>query len=137
MSLSRETIKNPATKFIEWKSSKKAFQFYDKEAEETVEIKLPIEFVILDELSTIKGWHEETESGIYSNEVHSLQNEDLNVRSFKGGDLISGKYSEIKELIKAKGGKYTKSVYAMMGDELVNFQFTDQLYHGLGIYRKL
>jgi len=122
MSLSVQTIKNPATKFIEWKSSKKAFQYFDKEAGKVVEIKPPIEFVVLDELSAIKGWSDEFECGIYSNEIHSLQNEDLNVKAFKGGQIVSGKYSEIKDSIKAAGGKFAKSVYAMYEGELVNFQ---------------
>ena len=41
---------NPATKFIEWKSNDKCFNYYDKEAQKNVEIPLPFKFLVLDEL---------------------------------------------------------------------------------------
>ena len=34
---------NPATRWFEWKSSEKKFQYYDKQAKEVVQVKLPTE----------------------------------------------------------------------------------------------
>lgn len=117
---------NPCKKFIKFKGGTGIFQFYDKELEKEIPIKLPMTFMVIDELSTITGWHDESQSSIYSNEVHSVVKEDLKVRAFKGGDIQIGKYKDIKDKVKAEGGKYAKSVYAMdlETDEIVNFQFT-------------
>lgn len=129
MSLSNQTSgsKNPAQKFIKYKSSK-GFIYYDKDAKTDVSIPTPFHIIPLDTLATITGWHDASSSGIYSNEVHSTNNENLNVKSFKGGNIVSGKYSDIKNSL--QGGKFTSSVYAAMiingGEdlELVNIHFS-------------
>ena len=46
---------NPSTKFIEWKSNDKAFEYYDKETSSKVAIPLPFKFLVLDELHAVKG----------------------------------------------------------------------------------
>ena len=71
---------NPATKFLEFKNGK--FSYYDKTSEANVEVPLPLRFIVLDELATIKGWDSKTNSGIYSNEVHSTKATPLKVKSF-------------------------------------------------------
>jgi len=127
MSISNQTSDkptNPATKFIKFKNGK--FSYYDKDKKEEIEMELPIKFMVIDELATITGWHDESQSAIYSNEVHSTVREDLTVRAFKGGELAIGKYKNIKPQINNNGGKYTKSVYALDLDtrEIVNFHFS-------------
>jgi len=114
-------LARPTNKYIKFKSGK--FQYWSKEDEKNIEVPLPITFIVLDELATVVGWHDESQSAIYSNEVHSTNFEELNVKAFKGGDLAKGLYSNIKDTIKAKGGRYAKSVYAMIDGELVNLQF--------------
>ena len=104
---------NPATRFLEWDSNAKGFKFYDKEKKENVPVKVPFKFLVLKSLHTVKGWHSKSESGIYSNEINNM-NEMLNVKSFKGGHIVSGIYREIKE--KLQGGVYFKSIYIMLGD---------------------
>lgn len=136
MSLSNPSLQNPATKFLEWCSQTNeekgltagTFYYFDKEEKKNVTVKLPLYFVVLDQLSTIKGFHKQSESGIFSNEVKFLS-EPLYVRSFekKGGFKIVGKYADIKSEIVAAGGKYTKSIYAVLIKEdgtfeIVNFQ---------------
>lgn len=128
MSKSNPTLQNPCTKFINFKSDKGQFFFWNKETEQQVEIPLPIYFIVLDELSTVSGFNKTHESQIYSNEVHSMQKEVLRVKTFKGGESVIGLYNDIKDSIKALGGKYTKSVYALLvnpdkSTELVNFKF--------------
>ena len=128
MSLSEPRQVNPAQKFIEWSGSKGQFYYYDKESSQDVFFDKTLYIVPLDELSTIKGFHKQSESSIYSNEVKNITQERLIVKSFKGGLIASGLYNDIKG--KLEGGKFGKSVYcALISDkgenlELVNFQFT-------------
>lgn len=116
-------VSNPATRFLEWRSEPKAFQYFDKGIGENVKVELPFRFMVLKEMHTIKGYHEQSESGIYSNEVARLANDVLVVRAFKGGELAKGLYADIKDKIVAKGARYAKSVYVMDQDgTLVNLQ---------------
>lgn len=128
MSLSNPRQVNPAKKFIEWSGSEGKFYFYDKNKGENVYFEKEIYIVALDELTTIKGYHDHSKSGIYSNEVKNISKEKLVVKAFKGGLITSGLYTEIKGNL--EGGKFAKSIYAVLitGDkensnlELVNFQ---------------
>ena len=107
---------NPATKFIEWKSNEKCFNYYDKEAQKNVEIPLPFKFLVLDELHTIKGWNDASSSNIYSNEVKFISKEVMTVKPFKGNEIAKGYYKDIKDKVVAAGGHYTKSIYVMLED---------------------
>lgn len=124
MSLSNPTANavNPSQKFIEFRDG--GFRYYDKLKKENVSIPLPITFTVLDELSTVTGYDEPNKCGIFSNEVWSLAKTKLLVKSFKGGEIAHGYYSAIKDTVKANGGRYTKSVYAYMDGEIVNFKFS-------------
>jgi len=104
---------NPTTKFLEWKSKEKCFSFYNKENKENVLVKLPLKVLFLEHYHTVKGWHDKSESGIYSNEVYSIGKEPLNVRAFKGGEVAEGLYKEIKDSVHKAGGKYHRSIYVM------------------------
>lgn len=114
---------NPATKFLDWKSNDKCFEYYDKEAQQKVQMPLPFKFLVLDELHTIKGWNDATESGIYSNEVKYISKEPMTVKPFKGNEIAKGLYKEIKEKVQSAGGHYVKSIYIMLEDgSLANIQ---------------
>lgn len=129
MSFAKPKPVNPATKFIDYKGETGTFQYYVKNEDgsgKNFEIKTPIKFLVIDELSTISGYSDTHESGIYSNEVHNIKKEILSVRTFKGNGNLIGTYDQIKDAIKSMGGKFAKSVYAMMvidgKTELVNFK---------------
>jgi hypothetical protein len=114
---------NPATKFFEWKSNEKTFAYYDKETKANVSVELPFKFLVLDELHTVKGWNDATESGIYSNEVKYISKDEMIVKPFKGNEIARGLYKDIKEKAKAAGGHYVKSIYIMLeGGEIANIQ---------------
>jgi len=117
-----ETLsKNPAQYFIEWKSDHKCFSFYDKEKGENIQLELPFRFLALQEMHTIKGWNNASESGIYSNEVQYIGRTPIKVQSFKGGPIAEGLYKNIKLQVKEAGGIYHKSIYAMLENgSLVN-----------------
>lgn len=116
----RTTVESPVKKYLSWSSNDKCFNFYDKETKENKKLTLPLTLVHLDEMSTIKGWHDSSASGIYSNEVRSTKNEELNVRAFKGGDLAKGIYQDIKLKVQSLGGHYCVSIYAFVNNEIVN-----------------
>lgn len=109
---------NPATRWFEWAGAEdKGFvRWYDKDAKTEVKVEFPFTFLLLDELSTIKGWHEPSESGIYANEVRDTRQEVLVVRSFKGDELANGVYKDIKDRIVATGGQYAASLYIAYKD---------------------
>lgn len=114
---------NPATKFLEWKSNDKCFEYYDKEAQKKVQVPLPFKFLVLDELHTIKGWNDASESSIYSNEVKYISKEPMTVKPFKGNEIAKGLYKDIKDKVVTAGGHYTKSIYIMLEDgTLANLQ---------------
>lgn len=118
-----EGARNPSTRWFEWAGGDDGgfLKWYDKETKQHVKVDLPFTFLLLDELSTVKGWHDPSESGIYSNEVRDTRQEVLVVRAFKGGELASGIYKEISDRIKAQGGHYCASLYLAYksGDELL------------------
>jgi hypothetical protein len=121
---------NPATKFLDWKSNDKGFEYYDKElaisnpeSKGKIKVLLPFKFLVLDELHTIKGWNDATESGIYSNEVKYISKEIMTVKPFKGNEIAKGLYKDIKDKVVSAGGHYTKSIYIMLENgELANLQ---------------
>lgn len=117
------TAQSPVKKYLSWSSNEKCFTYWDKEAKENKKLQLPVKFIHYDEMATIKGWHDASGSGIYSNEVKSTKTEPLTVRAFKGGEIASGLYQDIKGKVNASGGDYYVSLYAELSGEVVNFTF--------------
>lgn len=113
-----EGQRNPSTRWFEWAGGDDGgfVRWYNKDTKADVKIDGPFTFLLLDELASVKGWHEPSESSIYANEVRDLRQETLVVRSFKGGELASGLYSDIKDRIVAKGGHYHASIYIAYKD---------------------
>ncbi len=123
----REGSKNPASKFISLSGVTGNFGYWSKEKEQMINLEYPIRMIILDVLSTIKGYHSGKGAGIYSNEIHNQSNEILKVKVFGSDEIAKGLYADIKDKVKGVGGKFANSVYAVMisdnEPELVNFQF--------------
>jgi hypothetical protein len=119
MSRSNPTLTNPAEHFFEWAGSKGVLQWYDKENKRNVQVKLPFEFWVLDELSTITGYSKQNESGFWANEVRNVSKDELFVR-IKKGPFEAGLYANLVQT-RAKGGKYAKSIYLAhkIGDDWV------------------
>lgn len=115
-----ETLKTPVSKYMEWSSNEKCFVYYDKEEKATKKVAVPLSFVHLQDFATIKGFHDASSSGIYSNEVKSTKTQELVVRSFKGGELARGIYQDIKLKVNGLGGKYNASIYVFLNGEICN-----------------
>jgi hypothetical protein len=109
VSLSNPTLTNPAEHFFEWAGSKGILQWYDKENKKNVLVKLPFEFIVLDQLSTITGYNKQAESGFWSNEVRNTKKDELYVRT-KQGPFEAGLYEDLTQTMK-RGGKFCKSIY--------------------------
>lgn len=133
MSRSVDIKENPCKKYLEWNSDNGEFTWYDKEAKTKVAVALPIEFLVLDELTTIKGFYEKENAGVWSNEVKNIKEQILNVRT-KSGKILSGLYEEIKPSLEGFGANYTRSLYVAVntdeGFEIWNFQLKGAAFSG-------
>lgn len=113
--------KSPVKKYLKWDSAEKSFKYYDKEANKNVYVGIPVKFISLKEMATIGGFHEPSQSGIYSNELptSALKTKELTVKTFKGITIAQGIYGDIKPNLAAAGAKFAISLYAMLNGELV------------------
>jgi hypothetical protein len=113
MSRSRpnENSPNPATRWYEWHGERGIVTYYDKEQKASIDVPLPFTFIVLDQLSAVKGWDDSTKSGIFSNAVRDTREEVLTVKSFKGGIIAEGRYKDIKPQVNAAGGHFESQIY--------------------------
>lgn len=102
---------NPSTRWLEWKGGDGTLEYYDKQTKEKVTVPPPFKFLVLDQLSTVTGYCEKNEAGIYANEVRDVRADALFVKVFKGGALANGLWEDVKDKVKAAGGKFACSVY--------------------------
>lgn len=108
MSLSQERPTNPSKFFMKVKSGN--ISYYDKASKENITVPTPFEFIVLDQVATIKGWSDADESGYWSNEVRSVGKDTLTVRTSKG-IRESGIWRDIKGSSNIAGAKYNASIY--------------------------
>jgi len=111
-----EHISNPATRWFEWNGEKGVIRYYDKDAKANVDVPVPFTFLLLDQLATVRGWHDASASGIYANEVRDTTKDALVVKSFKGGTISEGLYKDIKADVNAAGGSYHANCYVAFKD---------------------
>lgn len=102
---------NPAVRWFEWNGEHGKVRYYDKDAKVNVDVPLPFSFLLLDELASVRGWHDASDSGIYSNEVKDTRTDTFVVKSFKGGSLAEGLYKDIKDRVNTLGGQYVANCY--------------------------
>ncbi len=102
---------NPAVRWFEWSGQHGTVRYYDKDAQANVEVPLPFSFLLLDELASVRGWHDASESAIYSNEVRDTRTDLMVVKSFKGGTLAEGLYKDIKDRVGSLGGQFVANCY--------------------------
>lgn len=113
-----ETGSSPCTRWFEWAGGADggSVRYYDKDAGSMVTVGDKFAFLLLDELAAVKGWHDPSDSGIYSNEVRDTRQDVLVVRAFKGGELASGLYAQIRDRIGNLGGHFHASCYIAYKD---------------------
>lgn len=111
---------HPCARWIEWDGSNGEFRYYDKETKKNASLSDSLTFILLDQVATIKGWHDASDSGIFSNEVRDVKQDVLVVKAFKGGTLAEGSYRQIRDRVIAQGGYFTANLYSAIkiGEEL-------------------
>lgn len=128
MSRSNQTeLINPSQRFFEWVGSKGCLKYFDKskgEKGENVFVELPFTFLVLDRLSTIRGFSDADQSGFWSNEIRDIKKEVFNVRT-KKGLVASSLYANLAPILN-QGAAYCQSVYIAFKDgndfKIGNFQ---------------
>jgi hypothetical protein len=118
-----EAARNPSTRWFQFASGDNGgfVRYYDKEAKQNINLGNPdiggtFVFLLLDELATVSGWHDPSQSAIFANEVRDTRQDTFVVKSFEGGELASGLYAGIKDRITAVGGHYVSSCYIAYKD---------------------
>ena len=113
-----EGARNPSTRWFEWAGGDEGgfARWYDKEKKGHVAVEGDFTFLLLDELATVKGWHEPSESSIFANEIRDTRQDVFVVKSFEGGELASGLYTSIRDRITALGGHFSVSIYLAYKD---------------------
>ena len=102
---------NPAVRWFEWNGEQGTVRYYDKDAKKTIDVGGKFSFILLDQLGTVGGWHEPSQSGIYSNEVRDTRQDVLLVKSFKGGTIAEGLYKAIRDRVSVAGGQFVANCY--------------------------
>jgi hypothetical protein len=102
---------NPAQRWFEWNGEHGSISYYDKDQAKSIDCGSDFTFMLLDRLGSVRGWHDASNSGIYSNEVKDTRQEVLVVKSFKGGTLAEGVYKYIKDKVNSQGGQFVASCY--------------------------
>lgn len=120
--LDEQNQSNPANLRLTWSSAESSFKCYDC----TTQIKSllnNVEFAILEESTSVCGFHEAQNLGIFSNEVKNLKTQALSVRT-KNGVIIEGYYADIKDKW-GKGPAFCKNVYVQLkSGEIASIQLS-------------
>lgn len=122
---SSEKPQSPAVKFFEWSSTNKCLKYFDKNIPDketgimgtNVLVPIPFVFLVLDELSCVKGYRKRTKTSIWSNEVRDTTREIMYVKSIdSGAKSVVSEDSNIYQKLSVKDAKYVKSVYVAFFD---------------------
>ena len=136
---------NPCTNFLKWNAGKTGvasetegiFQHFNKKVYEdhknagktpkeageqaNSNLPLPFKFSFLGQMTTITGWSNHYDCGIFSNEIHDINKGILDVKVAKGAQgggsatIFKGTYAQIKDELKNAGGVFAKSIYGVTG----------------------
>ncbi len=135
MSRSNNTeIVNPAKFFYEWVGSKGCLKYFDKsigEKGEQVMVQLPFTFLVLDRLSSIRGFSDDDQSGFWSNEIRDIKKEKFTVRT-KKGIVATDYYSNLAPVLNL-GACYSQSVYIAVKDKDGKLRICNFAIHGSAI----
>jgi len=115
----KQTTQHICRRWLEWSGKKGSLSYWDTETAARVDLGDKLTFLLLDETSSVRGWHDASGSGIYSNEVRDTREQPLVVKAFKGGVLAEGLYAEIRDRVNAAGGEYNANLYCAIreGDD--------------------
>jgi len=126
----KDNVPNPIQRYVEWKWSDTTWYFAYRDKEKKQDIRYTMSDFIIVAIGYKVGWfNKQKECWIYSNEVDSLFKDKFVVKYFdKGEEIAVGKYSEIKDKIKAAQGKLMIAVTALANDELIQFTLKGEAF---------
>lgn len=104
-------LPNPSTRWFEWNGEAGLIRYYDKTIKQNIDVGSDFTFILLDQLGSVGGWHDASQSGIYSNEVKDTRQDAMVVKAFKGGTLVEGIYKDIRDRVAAVGGQFVATCY--------------------------
>lgn len=135
MSRSRPSANNPnpATRWFEWAGNSGKVRYYDRDAKHMVDVPLPFTFLLLDELASVRGWHDASDSGIRSNMVRDVKADVLVVKAHKYGVIAEGHYRSIKDKVNAAGGNFTANLFIGFKDDSGTLQIGAMLLKGVAL----
>lgn len=109
MSRSQPKLTSPVTRIFEWAGRAGELTYFDREAKERKVVKLPFQFLVLDQLSCVTGFSKVAKFRIWSNEIRpeNLKTDKIIIRT-KGEDLYTGLYD--KNAV-PRGAGYTQAIY--------------------------
>ncbi len=114
--------KSPVTKYLQWSSTEKCFQYWDKELKAKVDVKMPVKFLAIGSMIGVGGGKMEGRNFVaITSGIGAHLNKTLVVKK-DGETIATGKWSEVKETVTSHGGKFVSYVYAIMDNELVCFK---------------
>lgn len=105
---SGKSVKSPVKYWVSFKGSNGTYTFWNGTENVSVD---KLELVLLDTRGCITGWHDATNSRIWSNVVEKVS-EELTVKA-KGVEIAKGVYADIKDAVKNAGGNFTTNIYAL------------------------
>lgn len=124
---------HPCQRWHDWNGERGEITYYDKQLEKNITVADGFTFMLLDQLATVKGWHDASESGIHSNEVRDTKQEVLIVKAFKGGVIAEGHYANIRDRINSLGGHYTANCYIAFRDNGTGMQLGSIQFKGAAL----
>lgn len=125
---------NPVKRYFSWNGAENDgyISYWDKQEEKEIQVEFPFVFLPLKKLACLTGFNKQQEENIYSNEIDNIGDEVLNVRIGKN-TIAQGLYQNIKDTVKAKGGKYTSSVYIAFKDDNDDLQIGNIKFRGASL----
>lgn len=117
MSRSNNTeIISPSKRTFEWNGDQGGFKWYDKENKENKQVPYPFRFLVLDKLTTIRGFSDADQKGFWSNEIRDIKKDLLTVKI--GNEIQTiGTYEQIKKKLSSKGADFAQVVFIAFYNE--------------------
>ena len=115
--------------YLDYKAQKGKFEYYDKDLETRVELDITPFTIVKTAFALKGGWDSDNNCAYYSNEVDSIKDTELTLKSYRGGEIARGNYSSNKQAktislwntALPEGVKLHKAITALMDGKVIRF----------------
>lgn len=104
-------LPNPAKHIIEWDGGNGRLKGFNKAEKKTTVTPAPFKCIPLDELGTVRGYDDQLQCGIYSNEIRDSRTDILVVKRHKQETVAEGIWRVIKPKVNLAGGSFHAVIY--------------------------